>query len=69
MQYVVDDRGSKVSVLLSIQEYNDYLKLKERFLFGENYEETEEDLIITADEKKAIEKLRVERKKGNLKQL
>lgn len=69
MQYVIDDNGNKISVLLSIQEYNELVKLKEKLLLGEDYEETEDDLILSDKEKKEIEELRKERKKGNLKQL
>ncbi len=69
MQYVVDEKGNKVNVIISIQEYNEYIKLKSKLLFGSDYEETEEDLILSKEEQKEIEKLRMERKKGNLKKL
>lgn len=69
MQYVVNNDGNKTGVLLSIKEYNELLELKNRYILENEYEETEDDLILTDKEKEEIKQLRVERRKGNLKKL
>ena len=70
MKYLTDEKGNITDVVLNIDIFNSLPdEIKDFLLFGEPYEETEEDLYLSDEEKNEIKGLRKERKKGNLKKL
>jgi hypothetical protein len=68
-KFIYDENGNKIEAIISIEEYNEYKKLKEQYLFGEPYEETEDDLFLSDEDKKDIEEIRNMKDKKTLEEL
>jgi hypothetical protein len=56
MKYLTDENGNITDVVLNINLFDNLPdEIKDFLLFGEPYEETDKDLILTDDDKQSLE--------------
>ncbi len=70
MKYLTDEKGNITDVVLNIDIFNSLPdEIKDFLLFGEPYEETDKDLILTEDDKQSLEEAVKESETGNTRKL